>query len=35
MSRRPLPQVSRRWMTVALLAMLALAVAVAIWRGVH
>ena len=29
---RPLPAVSRRWMTIALLAMLVLALAYSLWR---
>ncbi len=29
---RPLPAISRRWMTIALLAMLVVALAFSIWR---
>ena len=32
MSRRPLPVITRRWMTIALLAMLVVAVVVAVSR---
>ncbi len=32
MSRRPLPATSRRWMTIALLAMLVIALAFTLWR---
>lgn len=32
MSRRPLPEVTRRWMTVALVALLLVAIVVAILR---
>ena len=32
MSKRPLPEVSRRWMTVALVALLAVAILVAVLR---
>ena len=32
MSRRPLPVITRRWMTIALLAMLMVAVVVAVSR---
>jgi hypothetical protein len=30
---RPLPAVTRRWMTIALVALVVLAIAFAIWRG--
>ncbi len=32
MSRRPLPEVTRRWMTVALVALLLVAIVVAVLR---
>lgn len=29
---RPLPEITRRWMTIALVAMLVVAVAITVWR---